>query len=117
VAQQFARRYLPQDADAFEAPQLASLRAQVNEGLHQNNFFLRLYLGIRSELSGTTFPGIQGNALSIAIADSIRRNDFREYARQTIGEMLTNASSPLALLGDHAEQILQEVDKTIEDFE
>lgn len=112
VAQQFARRFLPRDAKAVEALQLANLRSKVEEGL-PNSFFLRLFLQITGELSNTTFPGIESDSMSTAIADSIRNNDFREYVRQTISEFLRNPTSPLSRIGDRTEQVLGEVDRAL----
>ncbi len=117
VAQQFARRCLPQDAEELDVLQLASLRNRAEEGAHRNNFFLRLFLRIRGELSGTTFPGIEGDSVSAAIAGSIRSNDFHEYVKKTISEFLRNTASPLAPLGDRAEQILDEIDKALSAYD
>jgi hypothetical protein len=117
VAQTLAIRYVPEDAKAIEARQLADLRGKADEGLHKNNFFLHLFLRIVGELSGTTFPGVEGDSASSAIVQSICRNDFQGYARQTITEILGNRASPLASLRVHLEQVLKEVNRTLRDFE
>jgi hypothetical protein len=116
VAQEFARRYLAQDAAEFEMSQLASLRSKAEEGQHHDNYFLRLYLQIRAELSGNTFPEVDLDSVSSAIADSIRMINFREYVRLTISEMLSNASSPLEPLRDRTEQVLEEIDKALSGY-
>jgi len=117
VAQQLAARYLPQDAQAIEEQQLESLRRQAEEGLSQTNFFLNLFLRIVGELTGTTFPNVQADSSSSSIVRCIRQNDFQGYVTETITELLNNKASPLAILRKKTEQIIEDVNKALRDYD
>jgi hypothetical protein len=115
VADELARKYVPQEVEEIAALRMVSLR----DGLKSErarSFFLELYAKIISSLNNAPLPGIEPDSVSASIADCIKREDFPDYVRRVVTEMISCGSSPLNPLRDRLDDIVSQSRSAAQDL-